>query len=335
MTKKEVKQLYFWCNLALIIAAMILGLSFVAQKAGMEFVGPFTFNTLRFFIGSFCLIPVMLFMNVRESLAIRNESETSEWRMRQRSHARLAVQRGGKWRSTAFGRLEPKTYSNKVLVKAGVLAGIVLFFAFSINQYCMIYASAGKAGFLTSLYIVFVPLLAVSLRQKISRNVVTGLILALVGVYLLCAKGGFSFEIWDIFIIISAFFFAVHILIVSYFSKKVSPVKLSCLQFMIAGILSLPLMIMENPQVSSIVAGAKPILFIGVIVTGVAYTLQIFGQKAMRPVVATLILSSEAVFAVLGGMFILGETLSGREILGCFVMIAAIIISQIRRKTLS
>ncbi len=295
MTKKEVKQLYFWCNLALIVAAMILGLSFVAQKAGMEFVGPFTFNTLRFFIGSFCLIPVMLFMN----------------------------------------RLEPKTYSNKVLVKAGISAGIVLFFAFSINQYSIMYEDAGKAGFLTSLYIVFVPLLAVFLRQKISGNVVIGLIFALIGVYLLCAKGGFSFAVWDIFLIISAFFFAVHILIVSHFSKKVSPVKLSCLQFMIAGILSLPLMIMENPQVSSIVAGAKPILFIGVIVTGVAYTLQIFGQKAMRPVVATLILSSEAVFAVLGGMFILGETLSGREILGCFVMIAAIIISQIRRKTLS
>ncbi len=295
MTKKEVKQLYFWCNLALIVAAMILGLSFVAQKAGMEFVGPFTFNTLRFFIGSFCLIPVMLFMN----------------------------------------RLEPKTYSNKVLVKAGISAGIVLFFAFSINQYSIMYEDAGKAGFLTSLYIVFVPLLAVFLRQKISGNVVIGLIFALIGVYLLCAKGGFSFAVWDIFLIISAFFFAVHILIVSHFSKKVSPVKLSCLQFMIAGILSLPLMIMENPQVSSIVAGAKPILFIGVIVTGVAYTLQIFGQKAKRPVVATLILSSEAVFAVLGGMFILGETLSGREILGCVVMIAAIIISQIRRKTLS
>lgn len=295
MTKKEVKQLYFWCNLALIVAAMILGLSFVAQKAGMEFVGPFTFNTLRFLIGSFCLIPVVLFMN----------------------------------------RLEPKTYSNKVLVKAGISAGIVLFFAFSINQYSIMYEDAGKAGFLTSLYIVFVPLLAVFLRQKISGNVVIGLIFALIGVYLLCAKGGFSFAVWDIFLIISAFFFAVHILIVSHFSKKVSPVKLSCLQFMIAGILSLPLMIMENPQVSSIVAGAKPILFIGVIVTGVAYTLQIFGQKAMRPVVATLILSSEAVFAVLGGMFILGETLSGREILGCFVMIAAIIISQIRRKTLS
>lgn len=295
MTKREVKQLYFWCNLALIIAAMILGLSFVAQKAGMEFVGPFTFNTLRFFIGSFCLVPVMLFMN----------------------------------------RVEPKTYSNKVLMKAGVSAGIVLFFAFSINQYCMMYASAGKAGFLTALYIIFVPVLAVFLKQKISNNVFIGLVFALVGVYLLCAKGGFSFELWDIFLVVSAFFFAVHILIVSHFSKKVSPVKLSCLQFLTAGVLSLPLMIMENPQLSAIIAGMKPILFIGVIVTGVAYTLQIFGQKATRPVVATLILSSEAVFAVLGGMFILGETLGAREILGCVVMVAAIIISQMRRKTLS
>ena len=292
MTKREVKQLYFWCNLALIIAAMILGLSFVAQKAGMEFVGPFTFNTLRFFIGSFCLVPVMLFMN----------------------------------------RVEPKTYSNKVLMKAGVSAGIVLFFAFSINQYCMMYASAGKAGFLTALYIIFVPVLAVFLKQKISNNVFIGLVFALVGVYLLCAKGGFSFELWDIFLVVSAFFFAVHILIVSHFSKKVSPVKLSCLQFLTAGVLSLPLMIMENPQLSAIIAGMKPILFIGVIVTGVAYTLQIFGQKATRPVVATLILSSEAVFAVLGGMFILGETLGAREILGCVVMVAAIIISQMRRK---
>lgn len=295
MTKREVKQLYFWCNLALIIAAMILGLSFVAQKAGMEFVGPFTFNTLRFFIGSFYLVPVMLFMN----------------------------------------RVEPKTYSNKVLMKAGVSAGIVLFFAFSINQYCMMYASAGKAGFLTALYIIFVPVLAVFLKQKISNNVFIGLDFALVGVYLLCAKGGFSFELWDIFLVVSAFFFAVHILIVSHFSKKVSPVKLSCLQFLTAGVLSLPLMIMENPQLSAIIAGMKPILFIGVIVTGVAYTLQIFGQKATRPVVATLILSSEAVFAVLGGMFILGETLGAREILGCVVMVAAIIISQIRLKTLS
>lgn len=293
MTKKQVKQLYFWCTLALIIAAMILGLSFVAQKAGMEFVGPFTFNTLRFFIGSLVLLPVMFFVD------------------------RIAP--------------EPETYSKKLLIKGGILAGLVLFCAFSINQYCMIYASAGKAGFLTSLYIVFVPVLAVFLKQRISRNVLIGLIFALAGAYLLCAKGGGAFEIWDVFLAVSAFFFAIHILLVSRFSKKVSPMKLSSLQFLTAGILSLPLMIMEQPQLSDIVAGAKPILFIGVVVTGIAYTLQIFGQKATRPVVATLILSSEAVFAVLGGMLILGETLGAREIVGCIVMILAIIISQVKR----
>jgi len=292
MTKREAKKFYLYCILALIGAAIILGLSFVAQKAGMDYAGPFTFNTLRFFIGSLVLVPVIFLTG------------------------KIAP--------------EPETFSKKTLFKSGILAGCVLFIAFSINQYCMMYASAGKAGFLTSLYIIFVPVLAVFLKQKISRNVLIGLIFALVGAYLLCAKGGGAFEIWDIFLVISAFFFAVHILIVSHFTKKVSAVKLSSLQFLTAGILSLPLMILEQPQFAQVIAGYKPILFIGVIVTGVAYTLQIFGQKGTRPVVATLILSSESVFAVLGGMFLLGETLTGREILGCVVMICAIIFSQLK-----
>lgn len=292
MTKREAKRFYIYCILALIAAAMILGLSFVAQKAGMEYVGPFTFNTLRFFIGSLALVPVIFLVD------------------------RVSPQ--------------PETFSKNALIKGGILAGCVLFMAFSINQYCMIYASAGKAGFLTSLYIIFVPVLAIFLRQKITRNVLIGLVFALIGAYLLCVKGGGSFEIWDIFLAVSAFFFAVHILIVSHFTKKVSAVKLSSLQFLTAGVLSLPLMIMEQPQLAQVLAGYKPILFIGVIVTAVAYTLQIFGQKAARPVAATLILSSESVFAVLGGMLLLGETLTGREILGCVVMILAIIISQIK-----
>lgn len=291
MTKKQVKQLYFWCNIALIIAAMILGLSFVAQKAGMEFVGPFTFNTLRSFIGCLALSPVILFAGKVAEPAVQKEKGA--------------------------------------LLKGGLLAGFVLFVAFSINQYCMIYASAGKAGFITALYIIFVPILAVFFRQKIKPNVIISIFIALVGLYLLCAKGGGKIEMWDILLMISAFFFALHIIIVSYFSKKVSALKLSGLQFFVVGVLSLPLMLLENPQLSSIIAGAKPILFIGVIVTGVAYTLQIFGQKATRPVIATLILSSESVFAVLGGMLILGEVLTQKEIFGCIIMIVAIVVSQI------
>ncbi len=293
MTKREVKQLYFFCTLALVIAAMILGLSFVAQKAGMEYVGPFTFNTLRSFIGCLALLPMIIL-------------------------------------APKFG--EPEYKNEKApLIKGGILAGLVLFVAFSLNQYSIQYATAGKAGFITCMYIIFVPILAVFFKQKIKINVIISVFVALIGLYLLCFKGAEGIEIWDILLMVSAFFFAIHIMIVSHFSKKVSAFKLSGLQFLIMGTLSLPLMLMESPQLSAIIAGAKPILFIGVVVTGIAYTLQIFGQKATRPVVATLILSSEAVIAVLGGMFILGEVLTGKEILGCCLMGLALIISQLKR----
>lgn len=290
MTKREAKRLYLYCIFALLAAAMILGLSFVAQKAGMEYVGPFTFNTLRCFIGSLFLAPFLFIF-----------------------------------------KKEPEGYSAKNWLTGGVLTGLVLFFAFSINQYCMIYADAGKAGFLTALYIIFVPVLSVFFKQKLPRNVMIALVFALTGVYLLCAKGGFSFELWDIFLVVSAFFFALHIIVVGHFTKKVSALRLSCLQFLVAGSLSLPLMLMEHPTLGAVLAGYKPILFIGVVVTGVAYTLQIFGQKGARPVAATLLLSSESVFAVLGGMLLLGETLTGKEIAGCLIMVCAIVLSQLRR----
>lgn len=286
MDRQVFNKLYIYCNIALIMAAFISGLSFVAQKLGMLYVGPFTFNALRCFIGCISLLPVMFLLSTRQ----------------------------------------------RCNFKGGILAGIVLFIAFSINQYCMISAEAGKAGFITSLYILFVPVIAIFLKHKLTSNVILSILIAIVGLYLLCAKGIAQFEMWDIFLLISAFFFALHIIIVSYYSKKSDAIKLSTLQFFTAGVLSLPLMIYEQPTINLILAGWKPILFIGVIVTGVAYTLQIFGHKATKPVVATLILSSEAVFAVLGGVLILNETLSVKEILGCLVMLFAIVLSQISNK---
>lgn len=286
MDKTAFRKLYIYCNISLVLAAFISGLSFVAQKLGMNYVEPFTFNTLRCFIGAIALLPAMYLFSTHQ----------------------------------------------KCSIKGGILAGIVLFIAFSINQYCMIYAEAGKAGFITSLYILFVPVIAIFLKHKLTSNVILSILIAIVGLYLLCAKGIAQFEMWDIFLLISAFFFALHIIIVSYYSKKSDAIKLSTLQFFTAGVLSLPLMIYEQPTINLILAGWKPILFIGVIVTGVAYTLQIFGHKATKPVVATLILSSEAVFAVLGGVLILNETLSVKEILGCLVMLFAIVLSQISNK---
>lgn len=286
MNKTVFKKLYIYCNISLVLAAVISGLSFVAQKLGMRYVDPFTFNTLRCFIGTAALLPAVYLFSTKQ----------------------------------------------KCSVKGGVLAGVVLFFAFSINQYCMIYADAGKAGFITSLYILFVPVIAIFLKHKLNSNIVLSILIALVGLYLLCAKGVSQFEIWDIFLLVSAFFFALHIVIVSHFSKKSDAIKLSALQFLTAGILSLPLMLYEQPSFTLILAGWKPILFIGVIVTGVAYTLQIFGHKATKPILATLILSSEAVFAVLGGVLILDETLSIKEIIGCLIMLSAIVLSQIPNK---
>lgn len=297
MNKISEKNLYIYCNISLIAAALISGLSFVAQKMGMIYTGPFTFNTLRCFIGSICLLPIIFIFN------------------------KITPEKSGK-------------YSRKELAKGGIFAGIVLFMAFSINQYCMIYAQAGKAGFITSLYILFVPVIAIFLKHRLKQNVCFAIVLALGGLYLLCAKDAIHFELWDMFLLISAFFFALHITVVSYYSKKVSTLKLSCIQFLVAGLLSLPFMFFfETPVVSAILAGWKPILFMGIIVTGVAYTLQIFGHKATHPVLATLILSSEAVFAVLAGMILLGETLTLKEITGCILMITAIIISQITNKS--
>lgn len=282
------KDLYIYCNIALVLAAFISGLSFVAQKLGMHYVQPFTFNALRCFIGCIALLPLIWYK---------------------------------------------EEYPIKPLLKGGGLAGFVLFIAFTINQYCMIYADAGKAGFITSLYILFVPVIAVFLKHKLQPNVWLSIFIAIIGLYLLCAKGTMSFEVWDIFLLVSAFFFALHIIIVSHYSKKTDTTKLSALQFLVAGILSTPFMLfMDKPTIPLILAGWKPILFIGTVVTAGAYTLQIFGHKATKPVLATLILSSEAVFAVICGMAFLGETLSIRETVGCVVMLTAIIISQLSTK---
>lgn len=287
------KKLYILCNISLLLAAMISGLSFVAQKAGMDYVGPFTFNVMRSLIGSLSLLPVIFLQDKISKTQMTKEESKTLW-------------------------------------KGGFLAGLVLFIAFSINQYCMIFAPAGKAGFITSLYVLFVPVIAVFMKQKLLPNVQVSILLAFVGLYLLCAKGTMQFEIHDILLLVSAFFFALHIIVVSYYSKRTSAFKLSGLQFLVAGTLALPIMLFyEHPALAAILAGWKPILFAGIVVTAVAYTLQILGHKATHPVLATLILSSEAVFAVFGGMIFLGETLTLREVSGCVFMIAAIILSQL------
>lgn len=298
---KEYKLPHLYSNFALFLTAFILGLSFVAQKAGMEYVGPFTFNTVRNFLGGLSLLPIIFIAKIYAS----KKYQLSDEKIKSR---------------------------NKLLVKGGIICGILFFLALSVNQYCMIYAPAGKAGFITAMYIIFVPLISVFFfKRKLRKNVILSVILAVCGLYFLCFKEGINFQLCDLGLLVSSLLFTFHLFAVGYYSHRISSIKLSCVQFFTAGILSLILMLMlETVSVDIIIACAKPLLFSGVIVTGVAYTLQVYGQKHTPPVLASLILSLESVFAVLGGMVILGETLTLKEGLGCVIMITAIILSQLR-----
>lgn len=293
------KQIF--ANIALLITALIWGVSFVAQKAGMEHIGPFTFNVIRSFLGFGSLIP-LIFCDKCVHKDLRPQ------KLKNVQHIKLA--------------------------RAGILCGIALFTAISIQQYCMQFVDAGKAGFISALYIIYVPLIMVFFGQKLSKNVIISVFIAIIGLYLLCFKNNFSqINIYDIVLLVSAFFYGVHILVVNNFSLKVNPVKASCIQFLTVGVLSLPLMfIFETPVIDNIIACKYPLLYAGVLTCGVAYTLQIFGQKFTTPVIASLILCLESVFAVLGGALILGETMTAREILGCVFMISAVILSKIKTK---
>ncbi len=284
-------------NLALFLTALIWGLSFVAQRGGMEYIGPFTFNAIRSFLGGLSLIPVILWVKY-------SKPDTRTERRKRYQHINLA--------------------------RAGIGCGLALFTAMSIQQYCMQFVSAGKAGFITALYIIFVPIISVLQGKKLEKSIIISVFLAVVGLYLLCYKTETGLSIYDLYLLVGAFFYGVHILVVNYYSSRVHAAKACCLQFFVVGLLSLPLMLMfENPCISSIIACKVPIFYAGVLTCGVAYTLQIFGQKNTLPVIASLIFSLESVFAVLGGALILGETMIPKEIAGCVFMITAVILANL------
>lgn len=284
-------------NIALFLTALIWGLSFVAQRAGMEYIGPFTFNMVRSILGGLSLIPVIIWVKVSKP----------DTRTERRKH-----------------------FQHINLMRAGIACGLALFTAMTIQQYCMQYVSAGKGGFITALYIIFVPILSVLLGERLKKEVIISVFLAVIGLYLLCYKTGTGFDIYDLVVLVSAFFYAIHIMVVNYYSRAVNPVKASCLQFFVVGILSgILVLLFESINIESLVACKIPLLYAGILTCGVAYTLQIYGQKYTLPVIASLIFSLESVFAVIGGAFILGETLSLKEIAGCVFVISAVILSNI------
>lgn len=289
----------------LMIAALIWGVAFVAQSVGMEHVGPFTFNGVRCLVGAVALLPVIFFFDRKKKKEKTGQEEKKE--------------RG-------IG-------TKKDLVMGGLLCGGFLFLASSLQQIGIQYTTTGKAGFVTAFYIVIVPVLGIFLHKKISGNVWIAVALALLGLYFLCMTESFTIGKGDIYIFACAFVFSIQILMVDHFAPKVDGVKLSCLEFLVSGLLSLFFMFsLERPTLSGILAAGIPILYAGVLSCGVAYTFQILGQRDSNPAIASLIMSLESTFSVLAGWLLLHETLSTREAIGCIFMFVAILLAQLPEK---
>ena len=279
-------------NLMLLITATIWGVAFVAQSVGMDYVGPFTFNGVRFLIGGIILIPCSFILQKYD-----NKKEFVE--------------------------------DKKKLYIGGLLCGILMFGATSFQQFGILYTSVGKTGFITALYVILVPIMGILIKRKVRFTIWIGAVIAVAGFYLLCINEGFSIAFGDILVFVCAIFFALHIMVVDYFVPYVNGVKLSCIQFIVAGIISsICMFIFEKPEIGSICSAWQPILYAGILSCGVAYTLQIIGQKYTNPFLASLILSLESVISVLAGWLILGEVLSAKELIGCGLVFVAILIAQ-------
>jgi len=278
----------------LLLTAAIWGLAFVAQRKGMEFVGPFTFNGIRFALGSFSLIPIIVYFRKKEKTEKVQKKETS-------------------------------TFKN------GIWLGLVLFIAASLQQVGMVYTTAGNAGFITSMYVILVPVIGIFIGHKIPKQIWFGAVLALAGLYFLSVKETLSIQLGDGLVLLSALFWAIHVLAISYFAPKNNVLTLSAVQFAICSVLSLVVaLFFENFSLYEIYQASIPILYGGIMSVGVAYTIQVYAQKSAPPSHAAIILSLESLFAALGGWLILSEQMDAMKIFGCFLMLAGVIISQIK-----
>lgn len=283
-------------NLLLLLTALIWGSAFVAQSVGMDYIGPFTFNCVRSVLGGIVLMPVIWIMGRQKKNDHNDKSDTDY----------------------------------KTLLTGGICCGIALAAASSLQQIGLVYTSAGKAGFITALYIVIVPVMGLFLGKKTGVRTWIGVALAAVGLYFLCITDGFTISTGDLIVLLCAVVFSIHILLIDHFSPKVDGVRLSCIQFFVSGILcAVPMLTVEQPQIGEILAAWQPLLYAGVLSSGAAYTLQIIAQKNTDPTVASLLLSLESVFSVIAGWIILGERLSGREMFGCVLVFAAVVLAQL------
>lgn len=279
-------------ELLLLLTALIWGFAFVAQRVGMEHIGPFTYNGVRFVLGALSLLP-LLWINRRST---------------------VHVGPGGWW----------------LALWGSLLAGLLLFTGASLQQVGIVYTTAGKTGFITGLYVVIVPLIGWLLGYRIAWGTGIGAVLAIVGLYLLTLADSLTLVYGDGLVLISAFFWAGHVLIIGWLSgRHIEPVLLACLQFIVCAVLSLMVAVTtETIHLNQLQEATLPILYGGILSVGVAYTLQVVAQRDTPPAHAAIILSLETVFAALGGGWLLHETLSGRGIVGCILMFVGMLLSQ-------
>jgi drug/metabolite transporter (DMT)-like permease len=304
MKNKELKA-----SLLLLLAAAIWGFAFVAQRVGMRYVGAFTFNGVRFALGSISLIPLLIYFKKRTKAEI-DPNDTDE----------------------GTNSNENKTGDLKLfdIIKSGALVGCVLFSAASLQQIGLAETTAGKAAFITGFYIVLVPFFGIFLKHSIHRSTWIAAGFALIGLYLLSVTKDFTISRGDLFELAGAFMWAIHILLIDKYSQKIDPIKLSFIQFATCSILSMTVAIgFESITLVGLSQALIPILYGGIASVGIAYTLQVVGQKNAKPSHAAIILSMESVFASIGGILMLGEIMGVKGYMGCALMLTGMLLSQL------
>lgn len=290
----------------LLLTAIIWGVAFVAQSVGMDYVEPFTFNFARYIIGAVVLLPFLgLGNHGPKKKDMLTETDRSE-----------------------------KQKQMKKSILSGIGCGLFLFIASMLQQFGIMYTSVvGKAGFITALYIILVPVLGIFLRKKTKPLVWICVVISVIGLYLLCVSDGYRLELADILLLACALFFAFHIIFIDFISPGTNGVLVSCVQFFTAGVCCMVAMLLfETPSIMGMLKAYIPILYTGVLSCGVAYTFQILGQKYVEPTRASLILCLESVVAVVAGWLLLQQALSIRELIGCVIMFVAIIMAQFVQK---
>lgn len=302
----ETRQRSLRSSAMLTLTALIWGVAFVAQSEGMNYVGGFTFNACRFIVGGVVLIPCIFFLR----------------RVNGDQRAQLTRAEQAQRRKTG--------------IIGGICCGVFICLGSTLQQFGIAQTTVGKAGFITSLYIIIVPILGLFLRKKVGLNIWASVGIAAAGMYLLCITEGFAISRGDFLVFLCAIGFSLHILVIDYFSPKADGVVISCIQFFTAGIISCVFMFLfERPTGDAVTAAWAPVLYAGVMSCGVGYTLQVVAQKDVEPTIASLIMSLESVFSLLAGWVLLGQKMSPKELSGCVLVFGAIVLAQVPAELLT